>query len=200
MTTPLTPDEREQMRRALTQDFGLGYVKFGHSELLGRMVGLLIGTVEPLSEEQIAEALEVSKSPVNQITRRLEELNLVHRVRLKGDRKYYYQITPHVFLQAGVNQYRLYEQTLQTANTHLERALQAYAGAEGDRKAELKAVCERLIQMREFHLRMIESYRRFIDEWRAAEAGLPSVEEYLAKWQEKPLPAYSLETISTWPG
>jgi DNA-binding transcriptional regulator GbsR (MarR family) len=187
-------------RQALTEDFGLGYVRFGHSELMGRVVGLLLGTVEPLTEEQIAEELAVSKSPINQITRRLEELGLARRVRLKGDRKYYYQIAEHVFLQAGVNQYRLYEQTLQVANVHLERALRAYAEAEDDRKAELRTVCERLIRMREFHIRMIEAYRRFVDDWRAAEGGLPSVEEYLAEWEQKPLPAYSLETISTWPG
>jgi len=186
--------------QALTEDFGLAYVRFGHSELMGRVVGLLLGTVEPLTEEQIAEELEVSKSPVNQITRRLEELGLARRIRVKGDRKYYYQIAEHVFLQAGVNQYRLYEQTLQVANVHLERALRDYAEAEGERQGELRAVCERLIRMREFHIRMIEAYRRFVDDWRAAEGGLPSVEEYLAEWERKPLPAYSLETISTWPG
>lgn len=187
-------------RQALTADFGLGYVRFGHSELMGRVVGLLLGAVEPLSEEQIAEELKVSKSPVNQITRRLEELGLVRRIRLKGDRKYYYQIAEHVFLQAGVNQFRLYEQTLQVANVHLERALRAYAEAEGDQKVELRTVCERLIRMREFHIRMIDAYRRFVDEWRAAEGSLPSVEEYLTEWEQKPLPAYSLETISTWTG
>lgn len=190
----------ENLRQALTQDFGLGYVQFGHSELMGRVVGLLIGTVEPLSEEQIAERLKVSKSPVNQITRRLEELGLVRRVRLQGDRKYYYQIYPQVFLQAGVNQFRLYEQTLQVANTHLERALQVYGESEGDEKEEARVICERLIRMREFHIRMIEAYRRFVDDWRIAEPLLPSVEEYLKESQEKPLSAYSLETISTWPG
>ncbi|MFN3596525.1 MAG: GbsR/MarR family transcriptional regulator [Rubricoccaceae bacterium] len=190
----------EDFRQLLTEDFGQGYVRFGHSELMGRVVGLLLATVEPLSEEQIAAALHVSKSPINQITRRLEELSLVRRVRLRGDRRYYYQIAEHVFLTAGVNQYRLYEQTLQVANTHLGHALRAFAQAEGDRRAELRVICERLIRMREFHLRMIEAYRRFVDDWRATEGTLPSVEDYLATWEQKPLPGYSLETIATWPG
>ena len=188
----------DAVRQALTQDFGQGYVKFGHSELLGRVVGLLLGSVEALSEEQIAAELEVSKSPVNQITRRLEELNLVRRIRIKGDRKYYYAITPHVFLQAGVNQYRLYEETLQVANRNLETVLRAYVEAEGEDRDALHEVGERLIRMREFHLRMIESYRRFIDEWRAAETDLPSVDAYVERWDTQPLPAYSLETISGW--
>ena len=188
----------DAIRQTLTQDFGLGYVKFGHSELLGRIVGLLIASVDALSEEQIAAELEVSKSPVNQITRRLEEINLVRRVRIKGDRKYYYTITPHVFLQAGVNQYRLYEETLQVANRNLETVLRAYVEAEGEAREELQIVGERLIRMREFHLRMIDSYRHFIDEWRAAETDLPSVDDYIERWDTQPLPAYSLETISGW--
>jgi DNA-binding transcriptional regulator GbsR (MarR family) len=188
----------DAVRQALIQDFGQGYVKFGHSELLGRVVGLLLGSVEALSEEQIAAELEVSKSPVNQITRRLEELSLVRRIRIKGDRKYYYAITPHVFLQAGVNQYRLYEETLQVANRNLETVLRAYVEAEGEDRDALREVGERLIRMREFHLRMIESYRRFIDEWRAAETDLPSVDAYVERWDTQPLPAYSLETISGW--
>ena len=188
----------DAIRQTLTQDFGLGYVKFGHSELLGRIVGLLIASVGALSEEQIAAELEVSKSPVNQITRRLEEINLVRRVRIKGDRKYYYTITPHVFLQAGVNQYRLYEETLQVANRNLETVLRAYVEAEGEAREELQIVGERLIRMREFHLRMIDSYRHFIDEWRAAENDLPSVDDYIERWDTQPLPAYSLETISGW--
>jgi len=162
------------------------------------MVGLLLGSVEALSEEQIAAELEVSKSPVNQITRRLEELNLVRRIRIKGDRKYYYSITPHVFLQAGVNQYRLYEETLQVANRNLETVLRAYVEAEGDDRDALREVGDRLIRMREFHLRMIESYRRFIDEWRAAETDLPSMDAYVERWDTQPLPASSLETISGW--
>jgi DNA-binding transcriptional regulator GbsR (MarR family) len=190
----------DENRQALTEDFGLGYVRFGHSELLGRVVGFLLGSVEPVSEEQIAEELEVSKSPVNQITRRLEELGLVRRVRIKGDRKYYYVIGEHVFLTAGVNQYRLYEQTLQIANLNLERFLRAYQAADGETKLDLHRVCERLIRMREFHIRMIDSYRRFVDDWRAAENELPTVEQYVAEWEHKPLPAYSLETISNWPG
>lgn len=188
----------DAIRHTLTQDFGLGYVKFGHSELMGRIVGLLLGAAEPMSEDQIAEELAVSKSPVNQITRRLEELSLVRRVRFKGDRKYYYEIASHVFLQASVNQYRLYEESLQVANRNLEAVLRAYAAAEGEEKEELRSVGERLIRMREFHLRMIESYRRFIDDWRAAEDELPSVDDYLERWDTRPLPAYSLETISTW--
>lgn len=191
----------ESNHQLLTDDFGHGYVRFGHSELLGRVVGFLLGRVTPASEDEIAAELEVSKSPINQITRRLEELGLVRRVRIRGDRKYYYQIADHVFLTAGVNQSRLYEQTLQIANMNLERFLQAYEAAEdGEDRDELRLVCDRLIRMREFHIRMIESYRRFVDDWRVAEESLPSVEDYLAERKDRPLPSYSLETISQWPG
>ncbi|RMD91656.1 MAG: hypothetical protein D6813_07265 [Calditrichaeota bacterium] len=172
----------EKIQQAIVDDFGRGYAKFGHSELLGRVVGLLICSAEPLTEEQISEALHVSKSPINQITSRLEELNLAKRVRIKGDRKFYYQISPDVFLQAGINLSRLLEDNLRIAESHLEPLLRKYAEASTEEKVRLKPVCERMIAMREFHLREISAYKKLLEEWQSARQTLPSVEEYLEKW------------------
>ena len=172
----------DEIRQAIINDFGRGYVKFGHSELLGRVVGLLICAAEPLTEEQISQELQVSKSPINQITTRLEELNLVRRVRVKGDRKFYYQISPEVFLQAAFNLSRLFEDNLRVAESHLEPLLKKFSQAGKHEKAKLKVVCERLIAMREFHLRETAAYKKFLDEWQAAKTQLPTVEEYLSKW------------------
>lgn len=168
----------ESFKQALVDDFGLGYVKFGHSELMGRMVGLLLCSTEPLDAERIADELHVSKSPVNAIARRLEELNLIRRVRFKGDRKYYYEVSPHVFLQAGANLNRLEEQNLNIANNHLRVALERFEAAEGEKRETWRVICNRLIQMREFHLRMIDTFREFMEEWQAEREELPPVEEY----------------------
>lgn len=171
----------DKIQRALIEDFGSGYVKFGHSELMGRVVGLLICEVQPLSVDQICETLHVTKTPVNQICRRLEERNLIRRVRIRGERKYHYQIAPNLFLQAGINVSRLYEENLQIADYHLEVFLKKYAMAPDADKSKLKIICERLISMREFNLRLIDSYKRFINEWKIAKTELPTVEEYVTK-------------------
>lgn len=171
----------DEIQQAIIEDFGSGYVKFGHSELMGRVVGLLICEVDPMSIDDVCEALDVSKTPVNQICRRLEELNLIRRIRVKGERKYHYQIASDVFLQAGINLSRLYEDNLQVAENHLHPLLQKYAEADGEEKSKLRIACERLIQMREFHLRLIQAYQRFINDWRAAKIDLPTVEDYAEK-------------------
>ncbi len=168
----------QEVQRGIVEDFGMGYVKFGHSELLGRVVGLLLCQTEPVSIEEICDELDVTKTPITQICRRLEELKLVRRVRVKGERRHYFQIVPDIFLQASINISRLYEDNLQVAENHLQPLLEQFERAEGDEKETLRTVCERLIMMREYNLRLIQSHQRFINEWKAAKAELPSVEEY----------------------
>jgi DNA-binding transcriptional regulator GbsR (MarR family) len=169
----------ENITEALVHEIGRQYVKFGHSELLGRVVGLLIGSATPLSEEEIAAELGVSKSPVNQITRRLEELNQVRRVRYRGDRKYYYEAAPDVFLRSANHLAQLYEENLAIAETHLRTAMARFEEAAPEARESIRPVCERLLEMREFHRAHIAAHRRFLDEWQRMRASVPSVEEYL---------------------
>jgi DNA-binding transcriptional regulator GbsR (MarR family) len=169
----------ESITEALVHEIGRQYVKFGHSELLGRVVGLLVGSARPLSEEEIAAELGVSKSPVNQITRRLEELNQVRRVRYKGDRKYYYEVAPDLFLRAANHLAQLYEENLAIAETHLRTALSHFEEAAPEARERIRPVCERLLEMREFHRAHIAAHRRFLDEWQRMRATVPTVEEHL---------------------
>jgi DNA-binding transcriptional regulator GbsR (MarR family) len=175
----------EELRHALIEDFGNGYVKFGHSELMGRIIGLLLCADEPMTADEMSEQLEVSKSPVNQIARRLEELSLIRRVWVKGDRKHYYQIAEDVFLQAGTNLSYLFEENLLIAERHLRELAKKYAVAPKEEKIKLRNLGERLVMMREFHLREIDSYHRFIEEWKIAKKDLPAVEEYIKRMSKE---------------
>jgi DNA-binding transcriptional regulator GbsR (MarR family) len=171
----------DEIRHAIIEDFGNGYASFGHSELMGRVVGLLICTGKPLTVDHISEELQVSKSPVSQICRRLEELNLIRRVWIKGERKYHYQIIDDVFLQASINLYRLNEGNLQIAEKNLQAVVNKFHEADEAEKAELRVICARLIEMREFYRQLIESYKQFIEAWQVARASLPSVDEFLQR-------------------
>ena len=171
----------DDIQNSIVEDFGIGYVKFGHSELMGRLVGLLMCEAGPISIDEICKALKVTKTPVNQICRRLEELKLIRRIRVSGERKYHYQISADVFLQAGVNLSRLFEDNVHMAENNLQPLLSKYLEATGSEKARLKLICERLIVMREFHARELESYKNFIEEWKHEKALLTSVEDYLRK-------------------
>ncbi len=171
----------DNIQRAIFEDFGMGYVKFGHSELMGRVVGLLLCHTEPISVDEICQELNVTKTPITQICRRLEELNLTRRIRVKGHRKHFFQITPDPFLQASINMSRLYEDNLQVAENHLHPLLEKYKAATADEKEKLKIVCERLIRMREFNLRLIKFHQQFISDWRTAQTNLPTIEDYSEK-------------------
>jgi DNA-binding transcriptional regulator GbsR (MarR family) len=150
-------------------------------------VGQLLCAEEPLTVDEIAVRLGVSKSPINQIARRLEELNLVRRIRKPADRKHYYEISPRVFLQAATNLYRLYEENLQLADSALRSALDRLGEASGAEAEGLRLLSERLVNMREFHLHLVESYRKFLEEWNEAELSLPSVAAYAKKLSATPV-------------
>jgi DNA-binding transcriptional regulator GbsR (MarR family) len=168
----------EKLHEDIIEDFGNGYVKFGHSELMGRVVGLLLCMRETVTEDQICEMLHVSKTPVNQITKRLENLNLIRRVWVRGDRKHYYQIAGDVFQQASLNLMRLYEDNLRVAERHLRGVLKQLAQASTEEeKAGLRLVGGRMIAMRGFYQHLLETYQRFIEDWKAAKKNLPKIED-----------------------
>ena len=167
------------IQHAIIEDFGNGYASFGNSDLMGRVVGLFICASGPLNGDQIAEYLNVSKSPVNQICNRLEELKLIRKVWVKGERKYHYQAVDDIFLQASLNLSRLTEGNLRMAEKNLQSVVAEFKNATDAEKAELRIICGRLIEMREFNRRLIDSYQQFIDSWRSMRSNFPSVDEIL---------------------
>jgi len=169
----------QEIRHAIIEDFGNGYASFGNSELMGRIVGLFICASSPLTVDQIVEFLNVSKSPVNQICNRLDELKLIRKVWVKGERKYHYQAVDEIFLQASLNLSRLIEGNLRIAEKNLQSAAEKFQNAADAEKQELRIICKRLIEMREFNRRLIDSYQRFIEDWRSMRNNLPSVDEIL---------------------
>ncbi|MGH7450688.1 MAG: GbsR/MarR family transcriptional regulator, partial [bacterium] len=171
--------DMDKIRHAVIEDFGNSYASFGNSELMGRVVGLLLCAGEPINVDRIAAQLHVSKSPVNQICNRLEEAKLIRRAWVKGERKYHYEIVDNVFLQASLNVSRLTEGNLHLAEKNLEAVAKKFRTATEAEKEGLKVIGQRLIEMREFYRKLIESYHRFNEDWRTARAQLPSVEAFL---------------------
>ncbi len=71
--------------------------RMGASRTFGRLFGLLLVAETPLSLDDMAEVLQVSKPSVSTNTRMLEQSSLVRRVSVPGDRKHYYEIRPGAF-------------------------------------------------------------------------------------------------------
>ena len=66
--------------------------KFGFSRIAGQLEGLLLFSNRPMSLDEMADRLEVSKGSVSTNIRFLERFKVVRKVYNKGDRKNLYEI------------------------------------------------------------------------------------------------------------
>jgi len=149
----------EVVKHEFVNRFGDAYKDFGLPVLMGRIVGLLLYCNEALSLDTMTEELQVSKGPVSQILRRLRDHNLVKRIWVGGDRKDYYQVVDHVFLQAFINQAQLLKRNLTLAK-EFERKLQNIEDP------GLKKFKSRMEEMVQFNTQMQEHLNAFIEKWR----------------------------------
>jgi len=148
-----------QTRDDFIQDFGEGYQRFGHSRLMGRIVGLLIHEEGPLSLDEIAEHLRVSKGPVSQITRRLGEHGLIRKVWVPGSRRDHYAAEEQIFARAFASHAKLLGQNRVLAANYLESEDEG----ETSRPVHFRW---RVTEMHRFYELMGEHLGRFLDEWR----------------------------------
>ena len=82
----------EDIRNEVIHTIGEKAEKFGFSRIAGQLEGLLYLSPEPLSLDDMASRLEVSKASVSTNIRVLERWKIVKRVYHKGARKNLYQI------------------------------------------------------------------------------------------------------------
>jgi len=73
---------------------GLGRVSsfWGFNKAMGQIYGLLYVSMEPLTLDQIAEQLGMSKGNVSLNTRATEQWGLIRRFNKRADRKDYYEV------------------------------------------------------------------------------------------------------------
>ena len=70
----------EEARQPLLDALASTFALYGWSEVMGRMYGLLAFADQPLSQDDLAGMLGVSKATVSTNMRQLESLHFVHRV------------------------------------------------------------------------------------------------------------------------
>jgi len=86
-------------------EMGLTFEADGFTRIGGRLFGHLLLAERPLSLDDIAAALKVSKASVSTDARRLLDKGVVIRSSHPGDRRDYWQIAPDFF--ASIMQYRV---------------------------------------------------------------------------------------------
>jgi HTH-type transcriptional regulator, glycine betaine synthesis regulator len=82
----------EDIRNDFLHIVGEKAEKFGFSRIAGQLEGLLLFSNRPMSLDEMADRLEVSKGSVSTNIRFLERFKVVRKVYNKGDRKNLYEI------------------------------------------------------------------------------------------------------------
>ena len=147
-----------RIKQEMLQDFGEAYRGFGLSKLMGRVVALLLFSPEPLSLDDIAQHLEMSKGPISQITRRLRDRHLIRKIWKPGSRKDYYEVVPDIFENAFRNNYELIKK-----NTKIAQKLKESVQQETD--PALENLRYRLMEMERFYQIMEKHFQNFLEEW-----------------------------------
>ena len=149
MNTSLTIE-----RKQLLDEFGYAYAAFGQTRARGRIVGLLLSSVEPLSLDEITQLLQVSKGPVSVETRQLEEFGMIRTVKKPGDRKLYFEVTEHPFSLLARRNLGLIRRNQQIAANFLAEA--------NDLDQE---IIDRFDRMEKFHSQLHDIFAEFIESW-----------------------------------
>lgn len=87
----------EDIQNDVIHTIGEKAEKFGFPRIAGQLEGLLYVSPEPLSLDDMAHKLEVSKASVSTNIRLLERWKIVKRVYHKGERKNYYQFRGNIW-------------------------------------------------------------------------------------------------------
>lgn len=150
--TTTTPRRLDEARRRFVDDFGQHMARYGVTLTVGRLFALLLLSDDPLSLDDLAAQLGISKSGVSLAARDLERLALARRLGTPGSRRVLYEATDSmepVFL-AGFARIRSQLDQIRRANPLLAR------GPAKNRMREM-------IELHEFWLR---EYDGVMDRWR----------------------------------
>lgn len=143
------------------QSMGVYFESYGISRIGGQMLGLLMIAHEPLSAENIAIALKVSRASVSTNFPLLITSGLAEKVTLHGDRATYYAF-PSTSWEPAI---QLNIQAAVTLRRLAEQGLQALSGTDAARA--------RLEQTLEFCDLLTDYCQRMLTEWRNRTAHPP---------------------------
>ena len=160
-------EELKQLRDIAVEDFGKAYDNWGLSKLKGRIVGLLLFNQMPLSLDDIANELHVTKGSVSTVARQLEEGGLIRKVWVKGDRKDYYEIVSDVFSTTSEHNLKLLKDNLLIAQKYMNFLSRMLNSASPEGRLELDVYLDRMTEMQQFYAMLVDTFERFITEWKA---------------------------------
>jgi DNA-binding MarR family transcriptional regulator len=137
------------------EQLGLGIERLGLTRSFGRVFGLLLVADRPLSLDEIADQLHLSKASVSTNARSCEEFGLARRVGVRGNRRDFYEIAPRAFEHMTAKRVVAIHSMAGLAALGLE--------AVGDAPSPAR---DRLTEMLDFYLFMGEHVEELLERWR----------------------------------
>lgn len=155
------------------EQMGLILQAEGLPRIAGRIMGLMIMHGGPFSLTELAEGLTVSRASISTNTRLLEELGVIERTAMPGDRQDYFRLSrqPYARMLRGVVR-------------RMRRAREVVESTQGALPQAMNGAQERLNELDSFYEALIESFVNVIEAWDAKrqpsasqkrEAATPSV-------------------------
>lgn len=128
---------------------------WGFSKIMGQIYGLLYLSSKPLTLDDMAGSLSVSKGNVSINMKALERWNMVRQIWVKGDRKDYYEAETDFWkIVRGVlreREKKEFDQALSSIDNVLKKADEAHRKA---KTTEMVFVKERLKKLEDFIVTM----------------------------------------------
>lgn len=129
------------------ESMGRYFERFGLARIGGRILGLLLISDRPLSHDDIASMLQVSRASVSTNLHMLAASSLAERVTYPGDRRDYYRYGPDTWERALITEL----EGVQWLRRIGERGMAAASASEGtarDRLEVLLKFCDLLMEDR----------------------------------------------------
>src|SRR5437660_757967 len=147
------PGKAEDRRIGIADDIGRVYARYGLGFSIGRVFGLLLASDIPLTLDEIAKTLGISKSGASVAARDLERVGVVHRLGTPGSKRVLYEATDEM------------ESTFTGTFARVRDSLSAMQRAESLlRPGRAKRRMKEMVEVHEFWLRessgIIERWRR----------------------------------------
>lgn len=149
-------DETEEAIAEFVERMGLITQADGMPRIAGRIMGLMIVHGGPFGFTDLAERLSVSRASISTNTRLLEDLGVIERTTVAGDRQDYFKLCrqPYARLLRGLVERK-------------NRAREVVESAQGALPSDMTGAHERLAELDGFYEALVESFGRVIEAWDA---------------------------------
>lgn len=137
------------------ENMGLHYEAYDVPRIGGRILGLLMITLDPMTSEEMSEVLQVSRSSISTNLRTLQMAGLVEQVTVPGDRRDYYVFSEEAWL-------RTLEMRLEQVLSMKEAAEEGIESLEANHPAR-----RRMKEMLAWTAMVQSAYERMSREWQS---------------------------------